>query len=612
MMAGLAVAAAVLVAVLVPGDTHPTRMGADAGFVYGYLPSVVTHGDFDFSDDSFPFDSIMPHTVEGRTGNSFPIGPAVWWSPAFLAAHGVGAVARVASHSSHPAPDGRSWPYDALVGWAAFALGVIGLWATLAAARLLASPAAALLATVGVWLAGAAVYYTHVNPMQGHVAGFAASALLLLTWLRARARPDPSLWRLAALGLLGGLVALSRWEDGLLLLGPAVDAVSGRLRGRRAPDVAAPAALGGAAIVAFLPQLVAWWVLYGSPLRPPRGETSGVFLNAGHLHLLGVLFSWRHGMLSWHPVLALGLLGLVVSLRRHRVVAASLLTFFVATLVLNAASYDWWGGVSFGARRFDGMWPALAVGLALLVDRVPRRAAAAAIGALVVVNGALLLAFQRGLVSVGDAVRPSNLWHVLGRIPLAPALSSWSGVKAVWVAGLVALAVTPAVLPGAWRRVRRSPPRFATVAVAGLAAAVLVGGVVGAAAIAHPGHYDAHVFEVGYFVPQPTRPARSDRVVRPGEDVWTGIFAFPGFLPAGWYVASASGVRSETGAPARLVVRVDGHPVAAADVGAGPMTVRGAPFRAHRGILRLELRVTGAPVRLDAVRLEPAAAPAAG
>src|SRR5439155_1236442 len=126
-------------------------------------------------------------------------------------------VVRVAPHSSHPAPDGHSWPYDALVGWAAFALGVVGLWATLAAARLLASPGAALLATVGVWLAGAAVYYTHVNPMQGHVAGFAASALLLLTWLRARARPDPSLWRLAALGLLGGLVALSRWEDGLLL-----------------------------------------------------------------------------------------------------------------------------------------------------------------------------------------------------------------------------------------------------------------------------------------------------------------------------------------------------------------------------------------------------------
>ena len=159
---------------------------------------------------------------------------------------------------------------------------------------------------------------------------------------------------------------------------------------------------------------------------------------------------------------------------------------------------------------------------------------------------------------------------------------------------------------------RPSPPRFATVAVAGLAAAVLVGGVVGAAATAHPGHYDAHVFEAGFFVPQPTRPARTDRVVRPGEDVWTGIFAFPGFLPAGWYVASASGVRSETGAPARLVVRVDGHPVTAADVGAGPVTVRGAPFRAHRGILRLDLRVTGAPVRLDAVRLEPAAAPAAG
>jgi len=54
-----------------------------------------------------------------------------------------------------------------------------------------------------------------------------------------------------------------------------------------------------------------------------------------------VLFSWRHGMLSWHPVLALGLVGLVVGLRRHRVVAGSLLTSFAILVVLNAAAFDW-------------------------------------------------------------------------------------------------------------------------------------------------------------------------------------------------------------------------------------------------------------------------------
>ena len=108
-----------------------------------------------------------------------------------------------------------------------------------------------------------------------------------------------------------------------------------------APDGTAAAALGAGAGAAFLSQLASWWAPYGSPLRPPRGETSGVFLSASRLHPLQVLFSWRHGMLSWHPVLALGLVGLVVGLRRHRVVAGSLLTSFAILVVLNAAAFDW-------------------------------------------------------------------------------------------------------------------------------------------------------------------------------------------------------------------------------------------------------------------------------
>jgi hypothetical protein len=96
--------------------------------------------------------------------------------------------------------------------------------------------------------------------------------------------------------------------------------------------------------------------------------------------------------------------------------------------------------------------------------------------------------------------------------------------------------------------------------------------------------------------------------VQEGQDVWTGIFGFPGFLSPGWYVATVSGVRSATGAPAELVVRVDGHPVVTGGVGPAPATLRGVPFRVW-GIERLDLRVRGAPVHLDEVRLDRAPAP---
>jgi hypothetical protein len=97
-LAGLAVA--VIVALLAPAAYHPTRQGHDAGFTYGYLPSIVARGDLDFTYDAYPFNAVLPHTTTGRTQNIFAIGPAVWWSPAFLMAHGLGAAKRWATRSA--------------------------------------------------------------------------------------------------------------------------------------------------------------------------------------------------------------------------------------------------------------------------------------------------------------------------------------------------------------------------------------------------------------------------------------------------------------------------------------------------------------------------------
>ncbi|HMC51722.1 MAG TPA: hypothetical protein VKI64_03100, partial [Acidimicrobiales bacterium] len=331
-LASLAAGSALLVAVLVQASARPANLGADSGYMYGYLPSVVLHHDLDFSDDALPFDSSMPHTATGRAHNVFPMGPAMLWAPGFVAGHAVAATARLAAVRSGPAADGRSWPYDVLVGLAGLWVGVLAVWATFALARRWASTWAATLATVAIWVAGPLVYYTHVEPMRSHAPAVASVALLLLLWLRVRDRPGSSLWPVAALGTLGGVVALSRWQNGVFLLGPAIDAARGHLRQRRAPDAAALFLMAGTAVAVFSPQLLVWNSLYGSPFRAPSG---GGFLDLHRLHVVDVLFSWRHGLLSWHPVLAVGLAGLLLAARRRPLPALSLLGAFVLTTLIN-------------------------------------------------------------------------------------------------------------------------------------------------------------------------------------------------------------------------------------------------------------------------------------
>ena len=131
--------------------------------------------------------------------------------------------------------------------------------------------------------------------------------------------------------------------------------------------------------------MVAWHVLYAVWIlhHPPHGTD---FVRLDHPFLMNTLFSSRHGLLSWTPVFWGGYVGYVSLLRRRFAWSWPLAVLLAVMTWINACSGDWWAGGSFSSRRFDGVLPLLAAGLAAtlsvavhIVARHPRPAVAAAL-----------------------------------------------------------------------------------------------------------------------------------------------------------------------------------------------------------------------------------------
>jgi hypothetical protein len=168
--------------------------------------------------------------------------------------------------------------------------------------------------------------------------------------------------------------------------------------------------LAAGTAIGALPQMLAWRALYGVFLlpAPPHGAD---FLRLDHPYVLHTLFSSRHGLLSWTPVLWAGFLGFFPLLRRRPAFAGPLAAALVVMTYVNMCSGDWWAGGSFSNRRFDSALPLLALGLAASLEaarrfltRRPEAALLLAGAAFAAWNLTLVEQVRRGLVPRDDTV----------------------------------------------------------------------------------------------------------------------------------------------------------------------------------------------------------------
>jgi hypothetical protein len=387
------------------------RLDADAVEYFSHVRSLYFDHDLDFANEFAHFgiltrgDKVHP-TPTGHRRTIFSVGPALLWMPFY-------AVGDLWARASGDVEEGYSKAHIMAVSIASLVYGVIGLLLVKRILQAFVEPAVALWTTLTLLYGTFLFWYMTSEAAVSHALSFFASALVLFVYLRDS--ETLGLKRGILLGFLIGVAAVVRWQNGVLLLLPAMT-----LLWRLRSEVRKSLTTGLLTLVAFglgaFPQMLAWKAIFGSYLLkdPPHGRD---FVRLDHPYLLQVFFSSRHGLFFWTPVLWAGFLGYVLVLRQKpRTGLALFLPLLVMTYV-NACSGDWWAGGSFSNRRFDSALPFLAVGLAcslsFLVEAARRRPGTLVVlggGALILFNILFMEVYRRAEIPLDDTVSFPEVW----------------------------------------------------------------------------------------------------------------------------------------------------------------------------------------------------------
>jgi hypothetical protein len=360
---------------------QPMYVVPDSAAYLVYARSLLWDRDLDFHNDYARFgmvetgvggSELAVETDTGRRGNPFGIGTALLWLP-FIGV--VGLTAKLASLAgARVATDG----FGMMTLWAAhFATWTYLLVSIALVLRTVTEFFGAsrtggrTAALAGAFLGTPLIYYVLEIPSFSHGCSVFVTALLL--YLALRWRGEWTTTRAMILGAAVGLEGLVRTQGVVFWLAPVVILWRGSPRDFVRAQWRPIAIYTASAIVCFAPQLIVWAIIYGSPWHLPQGEG---FLHAGWGRFFDVFFSTRHGLLTWSPVFVLAVAGWIMMLRKSgtRSVAVAFIAALGVQWFVNMLPNDWWGGWSFGARRFLDFVPFVAVGLVVFsaLGRVAR------------------------------------------------------------------------------------------------------------------------------------------------------------------------------------------------------------------------------------------------
>ncbi|MFC2023354.1 hypothetical protein ACFLT5_01300 [Chloroflexota bacterium] len=426
--------AVVLLLVFLKLDT-PT-IGGDGLAYYAWLHSIAQDGDLSLANE---YESLkgepdlyqlfeVPET--GRVGTAFPFGSGFLWTPIYKASLWLGET-RWYAQTVAPHIDETSYLQRPGVGFLpglAMALGtnlmtLVSVYLALDIARRFVPLLVASLSVLAVFVGTPLLYYSTIEPSMAHAPATLITTLLFWLFFRFGMYSGPGqrerLWVWLLTGLALGLATTVRWQ--LALLGVPFALLL--LYQRRWKSFGA-FCLGALMLLWTVPAV--WHHMFGKILVLPASHQDPRAFVPGLRSPLGIWFSGQSGLITWAPVVALSVSGILLSAKRFPQIAFVFLVSFLLESLMSASVIDWWAGWSFGTRRMTELYALYALGLGLFVgfpasrgwqlgwDRAVRHLLTAVglvlTAAAVLWSLALLFTYANGFIhpewgTVGDATR---------------------------------------------------------------------------------------------------------------------------------------------------------------------------------------------------------------
>lgn len=398
-------------------------VGSDGTFYYAYLPALVLDGSLDLRN---VYSRLLPpealahptRTATGLLPNQFAIGSALLWLPFFLIGHALAVFLRAIGYSV--ALDGTGYIYQACTLIGSLTYGFLGILIIYRSCCRFFTRAVSTMTAILTWLATNVIYYMLAEPSMSHNCSLFAVALFIELWLAAR--PLPTLQRWCLIGLAGGLIALVRLPDATYLALPVLDALAAtkpHTQTKLRHVLLGIIAFGVAAWIIFIPQMVTWQVLYGSPFKSGYLYSDQAFYWLKP-HLVEVLVSPLHGLFLWHPVLLFATGGLILLYRQDRRLAVLIAAGFVVQIYVISVWWAWSQGDSFGGRMFISSLPVLALGLGALIEWAVARGTLPALelvgGGLIAWNALFFAQYRLGYIPMSAPATLEQL--TLGKLTM--------------------------------------------------------------------------------------------------------------------------------------------------------------------------------------------------
>lgn len=392
-------------------------IGGDGLGYYAYLRSMFVDGDLQFANEFLRYNqfgqgvpSPYQRTVTDHVANRYFIGPALLWVPFFLSAHALTILAEYFGFAL--APDGYSLLYQFFIGSGSIIYGLLGLVFIYKISIRFFHRNEALLSTGFIALGTNVFYYLITEPTMSHSMSMFAVSMFAFIWVKDIGNRQKG--AVVLLGLTAGLMILIRPQNVFFLVLIALEWL-GVLKTETGfvshfrKQIIEVGLFGIALLLMLLPQFVVWKILYGHFLFY---SYEGAIFNFADPHLLDSLFSDRHGLIIYTPILLPALAGVFLFLWKQSKIGAALIIAFILQWYLNAScSFSF--GNTFGGRNYINCSFIFAIGLAMFLSVTKKWIVPIwfLFAALIVWNLLFIAQYTSGMLPHGEAVDFKLVWH---------------------------------------------------------------------------------------------------------------------------------------------------------------------------------------------------------